>query len=233
MLEVGDRPILWHIMKYYAEFGVNEFIICLGHRGDYIRDYFLNYHTRNVSISLELGEKSEPVFHDTNHNEAWTVTLVDTGKNAFTAERLRQVENYVGDRTFFLTYGDGLSTININAELEFHRAHAGLATLAAVHPRSRFGLVETGLNGMVTEFSEKPVTADWINGGFFIMEPQIFKRLMRDEPLEQGPLSSLSDEGLLFAYEHEGFWQPIDTQRELAEVNRLWAEDMAPWKNWE
>lgn len=232
MLEVGDRPILWHIMKYYSTFGVREFIICLGHKGDFIRDYFLNYHTRNVSLSLHLGKQADMLLHDQADPEDWKVTLVDSGKTSMTGERLRRVREYVGDRTFLMTYGDGLGDVNLNGLVDFHRSHSGVATLTAVHPTSRFGLVVPDSKGKVEEFSEKPVTEDWINGGFFVLEPQVFNYLSADEPFEQGPMRTLTSEGLLYAFTHAGFWKPIDTQRELLEMNEIWTSGLAPWKKW-
>ena len=232
MLEVGERPILWHIMKYYASAGAREFIICLGHKGDYIRDYFLNYHTRNVSLSLDLGAQSGVQLHDFEGAEDWRITLVETGRTTMTGERLRRVRDFVGDRTFMLTYGDGLSDVDLDALLDFHRSHEGFVTLTAVHPTSRFGLVIPDSKGKVVDFSEKPVTEDWINGGYFVLEPQVFSYLDKDEPFEQTPMRKLTENGALFSYQHQGFWKPVDTQRELKEANDLWDSGEAPWKKW-
>ena len=231
MVEIGGRPILWHIMKYFSGFGHNEFIICLGYKGDYIRDYFLNYHTRNISLSLNLSSNEKPTFFD-SHDENWTVSLIDTGIESLTAERLLRVKDYVGDRTFMMTYGDGLADIDLDALINFHRTHSGRATLSAVHPTSRFGVLDINNDGLVSSFHEKPVVDDWINGGYFVLEPQIFQHLESGGAFEDRPLKKLSQEKTLFAYEHTGFWQPMDTYREYLELNQMWSEDRAPWKTW-
>jgi glucose-1-phosphate cytidylyltransferase len=232
MLDIGDRPIIWHIMKYYSSFGAREFILCLGHRGNIIRDYFLNYHTRNVSLSLDIAD-AKVKLHDSNESEDWKITLVDTGRESLTGERLKKVEKFVNNRIFAMTYGDGLGDVNLASLLKFHGTHNGLATLTAVHPTSRFGLVTADDDGKVLDFSEKPVTQDWINGGFFILEPQIFSYIQGNEAWESGPLSRIATQGSLYAFRHTGFWKPIDTQRELAEMNAIWISGKAPWKNWQ
>lgn len=232
MVEIGGRPILWHIMKYFSSFGFNDFIICLGYKGDSIRDYFLNYHTRNITLSLNLGSHSPTNFLDTHNEDSWQVTLVDTGKDAPTGERLMKVRDYVGERTFLCTYGDGLANIDLNALVSFHRAHSGIATLSAVHPTSRFGVVDILGDGQIQEFHEKPIVDDWINGGYFVLEPSVFDYLSIGEPLEEKPLRSLASSGNLFAHRHEGFWQPMDTYREYLELNAIWDSNEAPWKIW-
>ena len=232
MVEIGGRPILWHIMKYFSCFGFTDFIICLGYKGDSIRDYFLNYHTRNITLSLNLGSNSQTNFLNSHNEDSWQVTLVDTGKDAPTGERLLQVREFVGERTFLCTYGDGLSNIDLENLVSFHRSHSGLATLSAVHPTSRFGVVDINDNGQINEFHEKPIVDDWINGGFFVLEPGIFDHLHKEEPFEEGPLRTLASSGNLYAHRHEGFWQPMDTYREYLDLNSIWDKGKAPWKIW-
>jgi glucose-1-phosphate cytidylyltransferase len=232
MVEIGDRPILWHIMKYFSTFGFNDFIICLGYKGDLIRDYFLNYHTRNISLSLNLGSNSETSFLDKHDEESWKITLVDTGKESSTGERLKRVQDFVGDRTFLCTYGDGLANIDLEKLVNFHRSHNGIATLSAVHPTSRFGVVDLDSNSMVQQFMEKPVVDDWINGGYFVLEPKVFEFISDLGPFEETPLRNLANTNNLYAFKHEGFWQPMDTYREHLELNKIWADGGAPWKSW-
>ncbi|CAN2169989.1 GCD1 Nucleoside-diphosphate-sugar pyrophosphorylase involved in lipopolysaccharide biosynthesis/translation initiation factor 2B, gamma/epsilon subunits (eIF-2Bgamma/eIF-2Bepsilon) [Candidatus Nanopelagicaceae bacterium] len=232
MVEIGGRPILWHIMKYFSEFGFNNFIICLGYKGDSIRDYFLNYHTRNISIALNLGADSEPDFLDSHGEEDWKVTLVDTGRDSLTGERLKKVQKYIGDRTFICTYGDGLANIDLDALLEFHRSNNGIATLSAVHPTSRFGVVDINAEGLISDFHEKPVVDDWINGGYFVLEPKIFDFINGNVAFEDAPLKKLADSGNLYAYKHAGFWQPMDTYREYLDLNAVWDSGAAEWKIW-
>jgi glucose-1-phosphate cytidylyltransferase len=232
MVEIGGRPILWHIMKNFSRHGFNDFIICLGYKGDSIRDYFLNYHTRNISLSLNLGANPSTNFLDSHGEENWKVTLVDTGVNSLTGERLRRVKEYVGERTFLCTYGDGLANVDLDALVEFHRSHSGIATLTAVHPTSRFGVVKMESDGQINEFLEKPVVDDWINGGFFVLEPEVFDYLNADEPFEETPLRQLASDQNLFAYKHSGYWQPMDTYREYVELNKMWDDGSAPWRTW-
>ena len=232
MVEIGERPILWHIMKYLSSFGIKDFIICLGYRGDVIRDYFLSYHTRNINLSLNLGHDPKPNFLEQHEEDDWKVTLVETGKKNSTGSRLKQVKDFVGDRTFICTYGDGLSDINLHKLISFHRSHSGIATLSAVHPTSRFGVVDILENGRIKEFLEKPVVDDWINGGYFVLEPSVFNYFTDDGPFEETPLKSLARSQNLFAYRHEGFWQPMDTYREYLELNARWESNDAPWRRW-
>lgn len=232
MVEIGGRPILWHIMKYFSEFGFNSFIICLGYKGDSIRDYFLNYHTRNISIALNLGAESKPDFLDNHGEEDWKVTLVDTGRDSLTGERLKKVQKYIGDRTFICTYGDGLANINLDALLQFHRSNDGIATLSAVHPTSRFGVVDIDSQGLISDFHEKPVVDDWINGGYFVLEPKVFDFIDGNVAFEDAPLKKLAGTGNLYAYKHDGFWQPMDTYREYLDLNSIWDSGSAEWKIW-
>jgi len=232
MLDVGERPIIWHIMKHYSTFGISEFIVCLGFKGNIIRDYFLSYHSRDVSISLDLADGIPGKGVPSKGDEDWTVHLVETGRTALTGSRLVQASQFIGDRTFLMTYGDGLSDVDVNELVGFHRSHSGLATLTTVHPRSRFGHLTLGPEGRIEDFSEKPISREWINGGHFVLEPQALDFVDGDEAWETGPMKRLSLEGKAFAYEHEGFWMPIDTQRELSEANDLWLSSAPPWKTW-
>lgn len=232
MVEIGDRPILWHIMKYFSSFGFTDFIICLGYKGDSIRDYFLNYHTRNITLSLNLGSHTPATFMDTHSEDSWQVTLVDTGKESLTGERLQRVREFIGDRTFMCTYGDGLANIDLNQLVAFHRSHSGIATLTAVHPTSRFGVVDIAEDGQIEEFHEKPIVDDWINGGYFVLEPSIFDYVVDGGAFEEKPLRDLAASQNLFAYRHERFWQTMDTYREYLQLNEIWSGGQAPWKVW-
>ncbi len=232
MVEIGGRPILWHIMKIYAAHGITDFIICLGYRGYQIKEYFANYllHRSDVTIDLKTGEMAF------NHSktEPWRVSLVDTGEETMTGGRLRRVIPMLQQEpAFCLTYGDGVGDIDISAAIEFHRSHGKKATITAVSPPRRFGrLVTDGTK--VTEFTEKPVgEGGLINGGFFVLSPQVGDYLGGDRSIwEQGPLQQLAEEDELRAFEHRGFWQPMDTIRERQQLEQMWAEGNAPWKTW-
>jgi len=232
MVEIGDRPILWHIMKYFSSYGLKDFIICLGYRGDVIRDYFLSYQTRNINLSLNLGKESKTSFLDQHDEDDWKVTLIETGKASSTGSRLKQVQDFIGDRTFMCTYGDGLANIDLEELITFHRSHSGIATLSAVHPTSRFGVVDILETGKIEEFHEKPIVDDWINGGYFVLEPSVFDYFTDDGPFEETPLKSLAKSNNLFAYRHNGFWQPMDTYREYLEMNERWNSKDTPWRRW-
>jgi glucose-1-phosphate cytidylyltransferase len=232
MVEIGGRPILWHIMKIYAAHGYKDFVVCLGYKGDVIRDYFLNYEARNRDFTVTLG--AQRVENHNEHEEAgWRVTLAETGLNTQTGGRLLRVARYVGGDTFMATYGDGVADVDIGRLVAFHRRHGRLATVTAVRPASRFGelLVEDGL---ATAFEEKPrVHEGWINGGFFVFEPAIFDLISGDaEVLEAGVLTRLAAMRQLAVYRHEGFWQCMDTYREMQLLARAWESGDAPWKIW-
>jgi glucose-1-phosphate cytidylyltransferase len=233
MVEVGDRPILWHIMKIYSHYGINDFVICLGYKGEFIKDYFVSYLWQQSSFTIDL-QKS----HITHHNayaEPWRVSLIDTGSNVPTGERLRRVRDYLDDdRPFCLTYGDGVADIDIAASIDFHMEHGKLATITAVAPPGRFGALRINSGADVTDFEEKPLgDGGLINGGFMVMSPKIMDYL-GGEPamLEQGPLINLARDNQLKAYKHGGFWQPMDTLRDLTHLQQLWASGSAPWKVW-
>jgi glucose-1-phosphate cytidylyltransferase len=231
MVEIGGRPILWHIMKIYSTFGFNEFVIALGYKGEMIKDYFLNYHYRSHSLTVNLSD-NEVTVHD-GDAEKWIVHLLDTGQTTNTAGRVRQIAEYVGNETFMLTYGDGVANVDLNGLLDTHRRLGRLATVTTVHPPSRFG--EIVFDGeLVTEFAEKPQTGEgWINGGFFVLEPGIKAYIDDDSILWEGqPVEKLAKAAQLAAYRHEGYWQCMDSLREVRILDNLWNEGKAPWKRW-
>jgi glucose-1-phosphate cytidylyltransferase len=232
MVEIGGRPIIWHIMKIYSHFGVNEFVICLGYKGYMIKEYFANYglHMSDVTIDMRKGK----IDVHRNLAEDWRICLVDTGDETMTGGRLKRALPYIGDDdTFCLTYGDGVADVDVGAAIEFHRQHGKKATVTAVRPSSRFGQLE--LEGdRVTDFAEKPVEeGGWINGGFFVLSRDVEQYIEGDATIwERTPLERLADEGELKAYFHSGFWQPMDTLRDRQHLDELWAERRAPWRVW-
>jgi glucose-1-phosphate cytidylyltransferase len=236
MVEVGGKPVLWHIMKIFSTFGVTDFVVCTGYRGDVIKDYFLDYEARNNDFTITLGRSHEIVFHDQHLESDWRVTVADTGATAQTGNRVRQVQRYVQDTDrFIVTYGDGLADIDISKLLEFHADHGKVATITTVRPLSRFGMVDVTGGQVVRQFREKPQVEDWVSAGFFVFEQKIFDYLggpQDDLVLEQEPLGELAAKGELVAYQHDGFWQPMDTYREFVMLNELWDSDAAPWKVW-
>ena len=234
MINIGPYPIMWHIMKHYSHYGVNEFCIALGYRGDVIKDYFLNYHSRLDDISVNL--RSKEINYKNNSNlDNWIVNLIDTGENTMTGGRIARIRDYLKDETFFLTYGDGISNIDIKVLLEFHKSHGKIGTVSAVSPPSRFGVLDIKNNNSVQSFKEKPSTnTSYINGGFFVFEPTFFDYLDTDESciLEQNPLENLAKDGQLMAYKHDGFWQCMDTVRDIDYLKKLWQSGKHPWKIW-
>lgn len=236
MVPIGKQPILWHIMKYYAHFGHKEFVLCLGYKGEMIKNYFRNYLWNTCDISLSLGRESRIQFHDRHAEEDWTVTLADTGEDSMTAYRLRQVRRYVPKgKPFLFTYGDGLSNIDITATLKEHRRSGKLCTISAVHPAGRFGALKVEESGAIRTFVEKPqVEEAFVNGGYMVCEHKVFDYLPDDPnvPFETTPIANLVRDGELQSYRHEGFWQPMDTYQEAQYLNRLWNEGKAPWKVW-
>jgi glucose-1-phosphate cytidylyltransferase len=232
MVEIGGRPILWHIMKIFTAHGVTDFIICLGYRGYVVKEFFANYflHTSDVTFDMRTNEME---VHE-QHAEPWRVTLIDTGENTQTGGRLARVRRYLeGEESFFFTYGDGLGDIDLTALRDFHRREGRLATVTAVAPPGRFGTLRLK-NGKVARFNEKPVTdGSVINGGFFVLSPLAIDRIAGDDmPWEAEPIESLVRDGELSAWRHEGFWQPMDTLRDRALLESLWASGDAPWKTW-
>jgi glucose-1-phosphate cytidylyltransferase len=235
MLPIGGRPILWHIMHRYALYGFDEFVLCLGYKGWLIKEFFLNYLTMTRDVTVKLGEPGKARHHSVlTKGEDWTVTLAETGETANTGGRILAIRDYVqDDDLFLLTYGDGLGNVDLKALVAFHRQHGRIATLTTVHPPGRFGELVLD-DGRVTEFNEKPqASAGFINGGYFVLDAKrIWKYLTPDSPnlvWEEGPLRALAADGELFAFEHVGFWQPMDTPREYELLNRMWESGKAPW----
>lgn len=234
MIPIGPYPILWHIMKYYASFGLQEFVLCLGYKGNAIREFFLNYEAYTRDVTLELGNTSAMSFHSHHAESDWKVTLADTGLNAMTGARIRKIARYVGDDDFLLTYGDGVGDIDLDALLAFHRSHDKVLTVTGVRPPGRFGELRSEA-GLVTEFNEKPqATGGRISGGYFVANRRLFDYLGDGDDLvfEQEPMRRLVSEGNLMVYEHDGFWQPMDTSREYQVLNSLYAQGEAPWVRW-
>jgi len=236
MVPIGRQPILWHIMKYYAHFGHREFVLCLGYKGEFIKDYFRNYLWNTCDVTLSLGRKPGAVFHDHHDEEDWSVTLADTGLESMTGYRIKLIQRYIPKgEPFLLTYGDGLSDIDINASIASHKASGKVCTISAVHPAGRFGALSLDEGGAVRSFEEKPPSESaFINGGFMVCDYRFFDYLP-DDPgmmLERGPMRQLVADGQLHVYCHEGYWQPMDTYQEQQHLNRLWAENKAPWKVW-
>ncbi|HWB93542.1 MAG TPA: glucose-1-phosphate cytidylyltransferase [Puia sp.] len=234
MVEIGGKPILWHIMKIYSHYGFNEFIICLGYKGYLIKEYFMHYYLHNSDITIEV-ETNKVDVHSTN-TDPFTVTLVDTGLATKTAGRLKKVQRYIGNEDFMLTYGDGVADIDVNALLRFHRAHGKIGTVTAVQPEARFGGMDIGQNGLVNKFKEKPRgDGKWVNGGFFVLKPAVFDYLEDDSNetmWEDKPMEDLTKAGQLAAYKHLGFWKPMDAMRDKLELESLWQKDQAKWKVW-
>lgn len=233
MVEIGGKPILWHIMKMYASHGVNDFVICCGYKGYVIKEYFANYFLHMSDVTINMQKNSMEV-HE-KRAEPWNVTLVDTGEQSMTGGRLKRVAKYVQDEeAFFFTYGDGVGDIDISASLAFHRAHGKKATLTATYPPGRFGALDIQ-NGQVLNFKEKPKgDGAMINGGFFVLSPKVLEHIEDDATTwEQTPLMKLAEEGELMAFEHQGFWQPMDTLRDKHLLESLWESGTAPWKSWE
>ena len=235
MVPIGDRPILWHIMKTYASHGYKEFILCLGYKGDMIKDYFRNYLWHTCDTTLTLGRSPAVKFHNSHGEEDWSVTLADTGENSMTAYRIRLIKKYLGaDENFLLTYGDGVGAIDIPRVVRHHQESDKVCTLTAVHPPGRFGELNLTASG-VQSFNEKPQTeGGFINGGYMVCNRRLFD-FLPDDPgvmLEQAPMQRMAAEGVLGAYSHTGFWQPMDTFQEFQLLNRLWDSGKAPWKVW-
>jgi glucose-1-phosphate cytidylyltransferase len=233
MVEIGGRPILWHILKLYAGAGYREFVLCLGYRGSMIKEYFLNYEAMNNDFTICLGRNSRVEYMNNHSEQDFQVTLAETGLGTMTGGRLKRVEKYIDADTFMLTYGDGLSDVNVNDLVDFHRRHGKLATVTAVLPSTRFGIVDTSQDGRVLKFVEKPKSENRASAGFFVFQREIFKYLGGDDCiLEREPLERLAADQQLMAYQHNGFFQAMDTYREYEYLNDLWSRNEAPWKIW-
>lgn len=231
MIEIGGKPILWHILKIYSHYGINEFIICCGYKGYVIKEYFANYFLHTSDVTFDMSDNSMHVH--ANKGEPWKVTLVETGENTLTGGRLRRIRDYVSDESFCFTYGDGVANVDIGALIAFHKSEGRNATLTAVQPPGRFGTLAFE-RGKVLSFEEKPHgDGSWINGGFFVLEPSVFDLIDGDQcTWEQQPLQTLAETGQLSAYHHQGFWQPMDTLRDKTLLEGLWQSGNAPWKLW-
>lgn len=234
MVEIGGKPILWHIMKIYSHYGFNEFVVLCGYRHEFIKEYFMNYFMDNSDVTFDLTNNSVTV-HE-KRVEPWKVTLLDTGLNTLTGGRIKRAQELLGDDTFMLTYGDGVSDVNIANLLEFHKKSKRLATLTAVQPQGRFGVLDMDESDTIRSFQEKPKTSSsaWINAGFFVLEPKIFDYITEGDQTiwERTPLISLARAGELKAYKHNGFWHPMDMLKDKIELNKMWNSGEAPWKVW-
>lgn len=231
MVEVGGKPLLWHIMKLYSHHGVNEFIICCGYKGYMIKEYFANYFLHMSDVTFDMNSNSMEVHNA--HAEPWTVTLVDTGEYSMTGGRLKRVKEYIGEETFCFTYGDGLSNVDISSLIKFHIEHGELATLTGVQPPGRFGAIELD-NNCVKKFLEKPQgDGGWINGGFFVLSHKVIDLIQDDDTIwEQQPLEKLANQNSLYVYKHRGFWHPVDTLRDKRQLENLWKSGDHPWAVW-
>ena len=230
---VGQRPVLWHIMKLYAHHGFHHFVLCLGYRGWMIKEYFLNYEALNNDFVIQLGRKAQIDYLDRHGEQDFSVTLAETGQDSMTGGRVKRVERYVDDDTFMVTYGDGVSNVDIAALLKFHNEHGKIATITAMQPSSRFGILSITDQGRVTSFSEKPKMEGWASAGYFVFNKKIFDYLSDDQCiLEREPLEQLTAEGELMVYRHEGFFYAMDTYREYQVLNEMWDRKEAPWKVW-
>jgi glucose-1-phosphate cytidylyltransferase len=233
MIEIGGKPILWHIMKIYSSFGINEFVICLGYKGYVIKEYFANYYRHMSDITFDLSNNSQ-IIHN-NNAEKWKVTLIDTGDETMTGGRVKRIYDYIKDEEeFCLTYGDGVSNVNISDLIKFHKSHGKLATLTATQSPGRFGAININQQNIITDFQEKPLgDGNFINGGFFVMSPKVVDYIDGDHTLlEQEPLQKLARDQQLAAYKHTGFWQPMDTLRDKSQLENMWQSRKAPWKLW-
>lgn len=232
MVEIGGKPILWHIMKYYSCFGINEFIICCGYKGNLIKEYFLKY--KNINSDIRINLKDNHVDIISNDAEEWSITCIDTGENTMTGGRIKRIKDYIDNDTFLMTYGDGLSNVDIKGLINFHKTHNKLVTLTAVNPPVRFGNIEMNEAGSVSSFMEKPPALNsWINGGFFVLNKEIFNFIDSDSTSwEEEPLRKITSKNELMAFKHKGFWQPMDSLREKELLEDLYLNDDAPWKIW-
>lgn len=234
LVEVGGRPILWHILKLYAHHGHSDFVLCLGYKGNMIKEYFINYEAMNNDFTIGLGESRNNIeYHSTHNEQDFTVTLADTGLGTMTGGRIKRIMKYVKDDTFMATYGDGVADVNIDELIKFHKSHGKIATMTTYPPISRFGVVDVSDDGRIKKFTEKPNLDGWINAGFYVFNKEIFDYLEGDDTvLEKEPLESLAKDGELVAYRHTGFFFPMDTYRDYEQLNEIWDNGKAPWKVW-
>jgi glucose-1-phosphate cytidylyltransferase len=234
MVNIGARPILWHIMKYYSRFGFGNFVLALGYKGEMIKNYFCHYELMNNDVTITLGEPEKICIHQSHEEAGWSITLADTGEKTLKGARLKKVEKYISGETFLMTYGDGIADVDIDALLAFHRSHGRMVTVTGINPASRFG--ELKIDGdQVASFSEKPHGGDGlVNGGFFVFNRRVFDYLTTDDScdLEIGPLEQIAKEGQLMVYKHRGFWACMDTLRDMEYLNKIWDNSQAKWKIW-
>lgn len=232
MVEIGGKPILWHIMKIYAHHGFNEFIVCCGYKGHVIKEYFSNFFLHHSDVTFDLSNNSMEVHNSAAEN--WKITLVDTGKDSMTGGRIKRIKQYVDNSAFMLTYGDGVSNINIKQLVEFHKQNKKMVTVTAVQPESRFGVLDINSSNEVRSFMEKPKGEfGWINGGFFVCEPQVFDYIGGDDTIwEREPLEAIAKANQLAAYKHDGFWKPMDSLKDKQDLNKFWESGKAEWKLW-
>jgi glucose-1-phosphate cytidylyltransferase len=232
MIDIGDKPILWHIMKIYSSYGFNDFIICLGYKGYYIKEYFANYFLHQSDVTINLSDNS--ITTHSSKAEPWKITLVDTGKDSMTGGRIKRIREHIGDETFMLTYGDGVGNVNINELLDFHKASKKILTVTAVQPSGRFGALNINHQNEVTSFLEKPKgDGSWINGGYFVCEPDIFNYISDDKTIwEKEPMEKIASENKMAAFKHNGFWKPMDTLRDKIDLETEWNSGNAAWKIW-
>jgi glucose-1-phosphate cytidylyltransferase len=232
MVEIGGKPILWHIMKTYSSYGFNEFVVLLGYKGYVIKEFFSNYFLHQSDVTIDLANNSMEVHQ--NESEPWKVTLLETGLNTLTGGRIKRAKDYIGDDDFLLTYGDGLSDVDIAKTVEFHKSHGKNITMTAVQPAGRYGALDIKADNSISSFKEKPKgDGAWINGGFFVCKPEVLNYIAGDSTtFEQEPLTDLAAEGQLMSFKHDGFWECMDTLRDKTNLCQLWDSDQAPWKQW-
>jgi glucose-1-phosphate cytidylyltransferase len=233
MVEVGGKPILWHIMKTYSHYGINEFVILLGYKGYYIKEYFANYFLHQSDVTIDMSNGDMEVHN--NSSEPWKVTLLDTGLNAMTGARIKKAKDHIGNETFMLTYGDGVADIDVQETLEFHKQHGKLMTMASAQPEGRFGALNVSENNQVSVFKEKPKgDGSWVNAGYFVCQPEVLNFIDDgdDVVFEQEPLKNLAKDGEIFTYKHHAFWKPMDSLKDKNDLNELWDKNKAPWKVW-
>lgn len=232
MVDIGDKPILWHIMKTYSSFGFNDFVICLGYKGYVIKEYFANYFLHQSDVTIDMVNNNIQIHQ--SEAEPWKITLVDTGKNTMTGGRIKRIQKYIGDEPFLLTYGDGVSNVDIKALVDFHKLHQKIVTVTAVQPTGRFGSLNLDEHDNVTAFLEKPKgDGAWINGGFFVCQPEVFDLITNDNVVwEKDPMEKIVENDQMVAFKHHGYWKPMDTLRDKQELEQEWNSGFAPWKIW-
>lgn len=232
MIEIGGKPIIWHIMKHYSAYGFNEFVLLLGYKSYVIKEYFANYYLHNSDVTIDTAKKSFEVLN--NYSENWKITLLETGLDTMTGGRVKRAKDYIGNEPFFLTYGDGVSDVNIKELLEFHNKHGKKITMTSIQPEGRFGALKIEENNKITSFLEKPKgDGAWINGGFFVCDPSVIDYIADDSTtFEKEPLENLAKSGELYSYKHDGFWKCMDTLRDKNQLNEMWTNNKAKWKTW-